>query len=383
MKIFFLIIFFIFSISSYAQTIEELESNIGSSVLYEDWNTLKVKALELLEMDKFNKTAIDGLLTLYYEEDLYDSISFFWVTMIDKNPENITPYLLRVEFSNYEGLTTSEKITYLKLAYSLDKTNEEVNYLLGLLSYDYFIDSNSIDRATISIKFLSNLCQMEGWYKGFLKTPLIQLSNYLNDSINQTKYSHYPDRNSYFPLLPFANLKEDWETDYGYNVFYGNDLELLSRSGIEDAQSSLKWYSKYLSTLKEPIIYDTIPKTIYRFTWLRSFNHPIVIRVETNTDVSIIYWKMGNEEKIIKSKSRKLSSEELEIIKENIESLDFFNVPTTADGLIGIDGARWILEVLIDGEYHVVDRWSGGAIKPLCLELLNLTKLKIKNVDLY
>jgi hypothetical protein len=39
--------------------------------------------------------------------------------------------------------------------------------------------------------------------------------------------------------------------------------------------------------------------------------------------------------------------------------------------------------VLIDGNYHVVDRWSGGLIEPFCLELLDLTTLKIKQDDIY
>ncbi len=56
---------------------------------------------------------------------------------------------------------------------------------------------------------------------------------------------------------------------------------------------------------------------------------------------------------------------------------------TNTSGIGGTDGAQWILEVLIDGNYHVVDRWSGGVIEPFCLELLDLTTLKVKQDDIY
>jgi hypothetical protein len=42
-----------------------------------------------------------------------------------------------------------------------------------------------------------------------------------------------------------------------------------------------QWYSQKLFGLKEPILYNNKDnKEFYRFTWLRSFDHPVSIRLK-------------------------------------------------------------------------------------------------------
>ncbi len=51
----------------------------------------------------------------------------------------------------------------------------------------------------------------------------------------------------------------------------------------------------------------------------------------------------------------------------------------------GNDGARWIMEGVHSGVYHIVDRWSPekSDYADLCLYLLRLSKIKVEAKDIY
>ena len=63
--------------------------------------------------------------------------------------------------------------------------------------------------------------------------------------------------------------------------------------------------------MNEPILRDSLPTKIYRFTWLRSFHKPIVIGIENANDTITLYWKVtdgagGYEpENMVNNKSKK------------------------------------------------------------------------------
>src|SRR5262245_51972945 len=47
------------------------------------------------------------------------------------------------------------------------------------------------------------------------------------------------------------------------------------------------WYTKQLKALKEPSLWELSKKSVpqaYRFLWLRSFHHPVAIRLDINAD---------------------------------------------------------------------------------------------------
>ena len=53
------------------------------------------------------------------------------------------------------------------------------------------------------------------------------------------------------------------------------------------------WYSKMLFALQEPVLKNyNGDKEIYRFTWLRTFNHPISVRLEKQGDVVKLFSKV-------------------------------------------------------------------------------------------
>jgi hypothetical protein len=57
------------------------------------------------------------------------------------------------------------------------------------------------------------------------------------------------------------------------------------------------WYSKNLAAMKEPILaeYEADNET-YRFTWLRSFNEPITIRIQkVNSDFTLTVKRLSGQ----------------------------------------------------------------------------------------
>jgi hypothetical protein len=141
--------------------------------------------------------------------------------------------------------------------------------------------------------------------------------------------------------------------------------------------------------MDEPVLIDTLPTKIYRFTYLRTFDNPIVIRLENLNDTVSLHWKVSDGKggyepgEIIINKSKELTTTEWDYFESKIKSLGFWELPTLETDIGGQDGSQWILEGKYLGKYKVVDRWSGGEIKRVCKELLNLTDLLFTERELY
>jgi len=159
-------------------------------------------------------------------------------------------------------------------------------------------------------------------------------------------------------------------------------------------------YSKNLKSMKEPSISISEHEfeSAYRFLWLRTFNHPIAVRIEKLNGQIILYavelsGKGGYDPGVIKkSKKKELSHDDFNRLSEILKEIDFWNMDNVlkilnTDGTITLnaDGAQWILEGNSNGKYHVVDRWSpeAGKYKELCLYFLQIAGFKIKTDDIY
>ncbi len=154
-----------------------------------------------------------------------------------------------------------------------------------------------------------------------------------------------------------------------------------------------KWYSKYLFYLKEPVLFkDTSSDEIYRFTWLRTFHHPICIRFVKQNNTYTLYWKESNGAGgyepgvIIINKKMNVDRKTWETFSEKIKESNFWNLPTDDDDLLGLDGSQWILEGRSTNQYHVVDRWTpnnASSYYHCCDFLINLTDLIINEKEKY
>ncbi|WP_147205214.1 hypothetical protein [Segetibacter aerophilus] len=146
------------------------------------------------------------------------------------------------------------------------------------------------------------------------------------------------------------------------------------------------WYSKMLFALKEPVLKDyKAGKEVYRFTWLRTFNHPVVIRLEKQGDIVRLFSKVsdgaGGYEpgKIIFDTTVNLTSKQIDTINSRLDTAKFWLLQTEANNNNGNDGSEWIIEVYKDKHYHMAVRWTpdkGTAFRSIGEYLLSILQIK-------
>lgn len=156
-------------------------------------------------------------------------------------------------------------------------------------------------------------------------------------------------------------------------------------SGIETRGEGLitmnEWYGKHLRAMSEPALWKESKSGAesYRFLWLRTFDHPIAVRVEQTGSTATLFLKELNGAggydpgQLIATKSVVINPEEWCAFIKKLERANYWNSPLHQDG-DGLDGAQWIVEGVREGRYHVVDRWSpeSGAFREACTYLLEL-----------
>jgi hypothetical protein len=160
-------------------------------------------------------------------------------------------------------------------------------------------------------------------------------------------------------------------------------------------QFRAKWYSQQLIALEEPSLWG-VAKTqktrSYRFLWLRTFHHPIAIRIDVNSDgTSRLTTKMTSGAggyapgKLVENHTVTMTKELTDWFLGKIEEHKFWKLPSTEDSG-GNDGAQWIIEGIRDGSYKIVDRWTprDGDIRAIGLVMVNdLAKLKLPSNEVY
>jgi hypothetical protein len=169
------------------------------------------------------------------------------------------------------------------------------------------------------------------------------------------------------------------------NIFYDrHDLnEMIS-----------KHFINHLAALEEDSIYRQSKSknlTIYRFTWLRTFHNPIVIRLIVKKDGGgmLIAKKSSGQGgydsgKIEKTVTKTMGKSEIDLFLELIKTEQFWELPPSTDE-IGFDGARWLIEGLSNSRYHLVQRWSPkkGGVRNIGLYLLGKSGFDINSKDIY
>lgn len=153
-----------------------------------------------------------------------------------------------------------------------------------------------------------------------------------------------------------------------------------------------KWYSKHLRAMNEPILYEgKLNKEVYRFTWLRTFDNPIVIRIEKENESINLFYKMTNGAggyepgEIVIENKKKLTLNDWEKFIHLVDSCHFWSTMPCEKLIEGLDGSQWILEGATNDYYQVIDKWTprGGAYYDCCNFLIELTDLKINKEDKY
>lgn len=369
------------------QTVEELEWVLRSYTAKDSQINKKDKALQLLSIDKFNNIAINYLVNSYYQNGQKDSIKNLLEKLIIENPNNVEPYLIKVSFYKYLGLTYSERINLLKKARIIDSLNTNVNYQLGKLYYELFnreyIKNGKIANmnyyAKKSIYYLDYLCTIDTNYKPKLKFPLMQLSNFLSNKSAIEKYKNYTIKGLYFPPETFTELPNNWMTDYSINVINKIERETFSND----------IFKIYLDIFQEQTLYQQLSYKIYRFTYLRTFDNPILIGLVNNNDTITIYWKVTDGQggydfgQLVINENKQLSLIQWNDFEKIISENNFWNLSSENNEIMGFDGSEWIIEGNDMKRYHIVKRWCGYGIKKIGMYLINLTDLEIDPKDIY
>ena len=155
------------------------------------------------------------------------------------------------------------------------------------------------------------------------------------------------------------------------------------------------WYSKMLFALKEPILYDYQgDKEIYRFTWLRTFHHPVSVRLEKQNKTIHLFAKIskgaGGYEpgSIIFDTTISIAGNEWIVLKNKIVDTHFWQLKTENREDAGKDGSEWIIEAVKENKYHMVTRWTPskerqGNFRDLGEYLVSLSKIKIETDYIY
>ena len=143
------------------------------------------------------------------------------------------------------------------------------------------------------------------------------------------------------------------------------------------------WYSEQLAAMGEPSISCGEPQDVYRLTWLRTFHHPVAVRVTAQGEQAILHAieldGAGGYEpgKVLRRNEKVLSHAEFDELRRAFSEARFGSMPTS-EGRLGLDGAEWILEAFDENGYHIVVRWSpdDGPVRDIGNLFLALTGWK-------
>jgi hypothetical protein len=170
--------------------------------------------------------------------------------------------------------------------------------------------------------------------------------------------------------------------------------DVLGKTPAEH-EAAAKWYAKHLKALREPSLWELSqrdPKAeVYRFLWLRSHHHPVSVRLVVRSGGSgwmnarMTTGKGANEPGGIGRYSIFwLTKAKTQSFLSAMDTAHFWSLPglpESTQNAVSPDGARWILEGVKNGQYHVIDRWSPDSSDPvrqIGMLALKLGRFKIR-----
>ncbi|KAA3634421.1 MAG: hypothetical protein DWQ02_11415, partial [Bacteroidetes bacterium] len=185
----------------------------------------------------------------------------------------------------------------------------------------------------------------------------------------------------YFPSWYFVDFTEVWECN--------NTIDYLFE--VQSSRRSAEWLALQLKDLNEPCLYNqkTEEDSIFRFTWLRSFHHPISVRIEKKNEKILLYGKIGNgaggyePEGLKRSKKRRVIKRDWDKFLTLLNEANFNDLPHQ-EYVPMTDGASWTLERKnSEGFKAFRTNDPDDALMESCLFLLKLSGIRIKQEDIY
>jgi len=150
---------------------------------------------------------------------------------------------------------------------------------------------------------------------------------------------------------------------------------LRPQPASDTARSQL--YSSHLNDMGEQVLCAPSEEPALRFTWLRTFHHPIAVRVSYMAEPCRLVatelsgaggYDPGSR---YRQAERTLTKQECAALLERLNSPQLWQPPPHT---LGLDGAEWIIESSVGG-YRAVSTWSpeSGPVRSLGLELIRLS----------
>ncbi|GGH02325.1 hypothetical protein [Silvibacterium dinghuense] len=157
-----------------------------------------------------------------------------------------------------------------------------------------------------------------------------------------------------------------------------------------------QWYSRALQALHEPSLSSEAKDQrveSYRFLWLRSFNHPVSVRIYRNDKKQwMLTLKIASGAGgyppgvLIDEETCGVKDVDMQAFLTRVNKTGFWTAPNPVNDQKGTDGSQWIIEGVKDGKYHVVDRWypKDGVARELGWEMVfNLAGLEVPKQSIY
>jgi hypothetical protein len=152
-------------------------------------------------------------------------------------------------------------------------------------------------------------------------------------------------------------------------------------------------YSSYLvAAREEPIVLPAQLET-YRFIWLRSFHHPIVVRIDCAEACVVtskqLSGKGGYAPGVLSASStRTMLRSERDVLDSHVLAM-ISSEPSTGDQPSGLDGAQWILELAQSNSYRAWSIWSPSddpqyrEFASLCTHMIDLAGIHVPKREFY
>jgi len=194
----------------------------------------------------------------------------------------------------------------------------------------------------------------------------------------------------YFPSGSF----DDSNTDVFMADWYSHELRVLDEPPLSRESSGASPGSSSGGVVGS-----------YRFLWLRTFDPPIVVRMDVKADgTGTVTTKVADgqagfpetSKRVVEKRSRALTREQAGAFLVQINRTNFWGIATNIDPGdamdVQTDGSEWVLEGVTGDKYHVVARWSPDvnrmhgckAIFDLGMALaVDLAQLKIPKDKMY
>lgn len=179
--------------------------------------------------------------------------------------------------------------------------------------------------------------------------------------------------------------------DRNSNEYFFPKSAFSTREGHDD-QFTRAWYTKHLRAMSEPSLSCGLAheEEIYRFTWLRTFRHPISVRItRTKNQIKLEAKELsgaGGYEpgKILRKTNRILTTGQWQEVLSSVEKANFWNDQPEVTS-IGLDGAQWIYEARRGTTYRVIERWTpeDKNYRNLGLTMIKLAEWSIPEEEIY